>query len=200
MQRKRSYPRSHEPKRCARCGDIKPAAEFDSDPRLRSGLRSKCKECRAAEWQAGNGHRPGYHRDYAAANPEKIRAKERRRDRGEYNRTVYQQSRDQQIAKARQWQRDNPERKCVTQANYRTRATGAGGEYTIEEWLALVEQYEGRCLRCGRADRPLQGDHVIPVSKGGTGDIGNIQPLCGPCNSAKGARTIDYRPAHATVQ
>jgi 5-methylcytosine-specific restriction endonuclease McrA len=35
---------------------------------------------------------------------------------------------------------------------------------------------------------------VVPVSAGGANTIDNIQPLCGPCNSAKHTQTIDYRP------
>jgi len=37
-------------------------------------------------------------------------------------------------------------------------------------------------------------DHVLPVSKGGTSYISNIQPLCQPCNSGKKDKHIDYRP------
>ena len=35
---------------------------------------------------------------------------------------------------------------------------------------------------------------MVPVSKGGRKWWQNQQPLCYPCNSAKGDKVIDYRP------
>ena len=43
------------------------------------------------------------------------------------------------------------------------------------------------CQHCG-THRDLTVDHVVPVSKGGTDDLDNLQTLCGTCNSRKGAR------------
>jgi hypothetical protein len=42
----------------------------------------------------------------------------------------------------------------------------------------------GACAVCGSADR-LTVDHVKPLCKGGTDDIGNLQCLCGLCNCKK---------------
>lgn len=46
------------------------------------------------------------------------------------------------------------------------------------------ERDEGACVRCGAED-DLQFDHVIPVAKGGSATVENIQVLCGACNRAK---------------
>lgn len=44
-----------------------------------------------------------------------------------------------------------------------------------------------RCVRCG-SDVYLTIDHIIPLARGGTDDIENLQTLCRPCNAAKGVR------------
>lgn len=66
------------------------------------------------------------------------------------------------------------------------------GRFTLEEWDALCAQFDNRCVACG-ADAPLQADHVVPISQGGSNLIANIQPLCARCNGRKHCRTIDYR-------
>jgi hypothetical protein len=45
----------------------------------------------------------------------------------------------------------------------------------------------GRCLHCSTS-MDLQVDHIMPVSKGGTDEERNLQPLCGSCNRRKAAR------------
>jgi hypothetical protein len=69
--------------------------------------------------------------------------------------------------------------------------------YTRAEWEALCAKYDRRCLACG-APAPLTPDHVLPIAKGGSDDIRNIQPLCFPCNKRKGDEYIDYRLAEGT--
>ena len=69
----------------------------------------------------------------------------------------------------------------------------AEGKYTDKEWQELVAKYDGKCLCCGRGDLPMSVDHVIPLSRGGSNYIDNIQPLCRSCNTKKSTKTIDYR-------
>lgn len=70
-----------------------------------------------------------------------------------------------------------------------------GGFYTKSQWASLKKRYKYTCLRCGCREPliKLQADHIIPVIRGGSSWIDNIQPLCGPCNVAKGQKIWDYR-------
>ena len=85
-------------------------------------------------------------------------------------------------------------RNVVFSHKRRVRIANAGS-HTAAEWMALCEKYNWTCLKCGRSDVPMTVDHVVPLAKGGTNDIGNIQCLCGSCNSRKSTKTIDYRPS-----
>lgn len=86
----------------------------------------------------------------------------------------------------------NLDKARVWGGNRNARERGAIGRYTTAEWAALVAWFGGRCLDCG-ADGPLSPDHVIPLARGGSNAIDNMQPLCWPCNSRKRTRSTDYR-------
>ena len=49
-----------------------------------------------------------------------------------------------------------------------------------------------RCVFCGATSKQtqLQIDHIIPVAKGGSNRIDNLQTLCKDCNRGKSDRII----------
>lgn len=175
-------------KPCKKCG----TSEWD-----RFGGCLRCKSARTRKWQKEHPERYAAIRDkHERANPDRIR-KWRKANPEKCN------------AQSRKWRAANPEKfsesvrkyahanpDAVKARNHRRRTlkTAAGGSYTAAEWRNLVEHYGNKCLCCGRADVKLTVDHVIPVAKGGTSNIENIQPLCQACNTRKKDKTIDYRP------
>lgn len=74
---------------------------------------------------------------------------------------------------------------------------GVIGFHHEYEWEKLKRKYNYCCAQCGISEKELEGiwsgtsftkltrDHIIPISKGGTDFINNIQPLCVSCNARK---------------
>lgn len=75
---------------------------------------------------------------------------------------------------------------------YKARKRNAVGTFTAAEWQLLLQFFGAACLRCGSTEPPTI-DHVVPLIKGGSNDILNLQPLCTSCNCSKRGNTADYR-------
>jgi 5-methylcytosine-specific restriction endonuclease McrA len=129
-----------------------------------------------------------YKRRWAAENGEKVAGSKL---------AYYERNRLDVLARSKEWAENNPEK--VRQAktnNLRKRRAArhaSRGNFTVEEFEALCENYGNRSLACGETKTALEADHVVPLTKGGSDSISNIQPLCGSCKRKKFVNIIDNR-------
>lgn len=53
---------------------------------------------------------------------------------------------------------------------------------------ALIRKAQQNCVMCGtqgNSSNPLECDHIIPVSKGGSHDLANLRILCRQCHKKR---------------
>jgi len=93
----------------------------------------------------------------------------------------------------RNYCKNHPENIAHLKANRYAREKGAVGSHTLLQWQMLKLSYCYKCAICGEK-KPLTKDHKIPLSKGGSNNIDNIQPLCRNCNSKKNVKLIYENP------
>ncbi len=94
------------------------------------------------------------------------------------------------------WRKENREKFLFSKRRRAIRQRGAEGSHTLTQWENLKKLYGFMCLCCKRTepDIRLTQDHIIPLSRGGSDYIENIQPLCSNCNSRKSTKSISYLP------
>lgn len=211
-------------KRCTRCKKTKPLSEFYNSKKEKYGKTSWCKVCsldHQREWRAKNNDkvraqskRAYYaHREdnikrvmkWASENPEKHNKwiddwHKAHREKGLKSAKKWRENnKDKERAKTRRWRKNNPEKARLQVETRRCRKIKAVGSIETKDWIKLCEKYDNRCLRCGKQDVTLSVDHIVPLSKGGSNTIDNVQPLCVSCNSRKHTKIIDYRPTNYCV-
>lgn len=170
---------------CTKCGIEKDAIYFNKRSNRPKGYSSACKQCVLEYKRATKDRNNQRVRERRKKNPELFRkyektrsteSKERRKVKNrEYNKRAYQENKIYFIEKSRR------------------RKQRLVGTFTQQQWLDVCNQYNNQCLRCACNNCALTIDHVLPISKGGTNTIDNVQPLCMACNLSKGTKHIDFR-------
>lgn len=61
--------------------------------------------------------------------------------------------------------------------------------YSVREYL--LEKWGRECSYCGKKDVPLQVEHIVPKSKGGSNRISNLTLACECCNQKKGNKPVE---------
>lgn len=179
-------------KKCSKCSLTLPLSEFPWDGSAQRRLRTYCKSCHrqsVKEWRIKN--KPHLARKQAE------RRKKYPTENADAVRRWRQNNPDVSRRMIRNYQREHPELVSVWQARRRALRRSAGRSFTLNEWEVLKQKFGYRCLACKKTEPfvHLVADHIVPLSRGGRGNIHNIQPLCLECNSRKHTDSTDYRPS-----
>ncbi len=59
--------------------------------------------------------------------------------------------------------------------------------YELREYL--LEKWGRQCVYCHKTDVPLQIEHLVPTSRGGSNRVTNLGLACGKCNQRKDTKT-----------
>lgn len=140
-------------------------------------------------------------RKYWETHSEEIKSKARERRQldlehyREIGRNSYERHAEERRRYSLEYYKLHPEKSVEASNRRRAQKLASGGSHTEEEWQSLKTFYNFKCLRCEKQEPEIKltRDHVIPLTKGGSDSIDNVQPLCARCNSKKNNKHIDYR-------
>jgi hypothetical protein len=186
---------------CKGCGVEKSLAEFYKQTGMADGYLNKCRACVRARTQkyrrehleqcvqyekarANLPHRVEARRKYEEEHKAEISeykkkwAAENKDSVAASKHAYYEREREEVLARSKKWAEDNPDKVRSAKANNRRKRRAArhasSGSFTAEEFRALCEAYGNRCLAFGDTEAALEADHIVPLTRGGSDDIGNM--------------------------
>jgi 5-methylcytosine-specific restriction endonuclease McrA len=180
-------------KQCSKCKLDKPLDSYKKHPLGKNGLDPKCFDCHKEYRQANKSSIAARDKTYNLANKDKIQ--KRRKNYRIANKDViaikdrkyYLSNKDARAVYIRNWQKANPEKLFDIQNRRRVKELENKTFFITNKFL--IKLYNSPCSFCGSNEK-IQGDHIIPVSRGGYHGEGNLQPLCKSCNLSKGNKTM----------
>lgn len=127
-----------------------------------------------------------YHRNAESEKKRSVKWREKNRNKArEYSRKSWHKNREVNLQRKRAWIQNNKEK--VLELDHKRRALKNNcTTYKITK-KDLRRIKRGPCMACGSTES-IQMDHIIPLSRGGSHGIGNLQPLCKSCNISKHKR------------
>jgi 5-methylcytosine-specific restriction endonuclease McrA len=140
----------------------------------------------SAEWRKKNPEKAKeIQRKYRAVNHERVLASNKKWRDG---------NKEKQSASSKRWAILNNSKIREYSRKRRNSKFEAEGFHTQGEWDLLKVQYGFMCPSCKKKEPEIKltEDHIIPLSKGGSDYIENIQPLCGNCNCKKATKILKY--------
>lgn len=105
-------------------------------------------------------------------------------DRQRYRQILKSRNPEKIKAYFKEWKHNHKESIKAYNQNRRAYELNAEGSFTPKEWEAKKLEHGNVCANCGTSGK-LTVDHIIPLSRGGSNWIDNIQPLCLSCNCMK---------------
>jgi len=207
-------------KTCGGCNRVLPLDSFGKHSAVKSGKRSRCKECRHEEGVRYRKQNPNNGRNYYKNNREKQR---------EYGRRYYQENRDYLKSKTKAYRRDNKEKRNAKEnerfatdlqyrltKNIRTRLrkcvkrgfkAGSSSEMgcTGLEFKEYIESLFWPNMTWDNYGKEWELDHVSPLSKSdlcsrdsflAANHFTNVQPLWKDDNENKLDR-LDWSPTES---
>ena len=86
----------------------------------------------------------------------------------------------------KKYAQDNPDARRASSAKRRALHNAAEGYFTKDQIIKMFSDQNCQCANCCKdISIEYEIDHIMPLSKGGTNYIDNIQLLCPNCNARK---------------